>query len=436
VTATIAYDRTVSNLIDELSATGHVTHRSYKKTSVTLHHNGGRLSHQGVLNVWKTRPASAHFDVDSAGAVAQYVKVNEYAWAVGNLAGNQSTISIEMANSKTAPTWEVADATWKNAARLAGWLFYKVIGTRPTKSNFFYHKHWSSTACAGPYMDKIYDKVLTEAQKQYDSFKTPTKAPAIKPKSRESAATMKTQAAKALKTWPFIPEVEKKHGLPEDLLLAVGSRETNLTNKIGDGGHGFGVWQRDNRWHDVDKSYLDDVRKQADDAASLLAANYKALHNWPDAIAAYNAGQTGVKNALAEGKSADSATSGGDYAADVLGRQIQMEDKKTPSSPRPSTPDKQSIDEVAHDVIHGKYGNGPDRVRRLIAAGYNASQVQARVDELLNPAKGPKSIKTLAAEVLAGKWGNDPSRSKDLREAGYDPSAVQSEVNRQAKARR
>lgn len=283
MTATIAYDHTVSNLIDELSATGHVTHRAYKKKSVTLHHNAGRLSHQGVLNVWKTRPASAHFDVDAAGVVAQYVKVNEYAWAAGNLKGNQESIHIEMANSKLSPSWEVADATWKNAARLAGWLFWKVIGARPSKSNLFYHSHWSATACAGPFMDKIYDKVLAEAQKAYDSF--------------------------------------KKGG-------------------------------------------------------------------------------------------------------------------SSPSSPRPSTPAKKSLDEVAKDVIQGDYGNGPERVRKLIAAGYNAKQVQDRVDELMNPPKGRKSIKTLAAEVWAGKWGTEPQRSRDLREAGYDPKQVQAEVNRQAKSRR
>jgi hypothetical protein len=170
-TATIAYDRPVSDFIDELNATGHVTHTSYRKTSVTLHHNAARLSHQGVLNVWKTRPASAHFDVDAAGAVAQYVKVNEYAWAVGNTAGNQSSISIEMANDTLAPRWTVAEATWKNAARLAGWLFAKVIGERPRKTNLFYHHHWSATLCAGPHMDTVYDKVLAAAQEAYDHFK-------------------------------------------------------------------------------------------------------------------------------------------------------------------------------------------------------------------------------------------------------------------------
>lgn len=292
MTVTIAYDRTVSNLIGDLSATGHVSHRAYKKTSVTLHHNGGRLSHQGVLNVWKTRPASAHFDVDSAGAVAQYVKVNEYAWAVGNMAGNQSTISIEMANATLAPGWTVADATWKGAARLAGWLFFKVIGDRPSKANFFYHHHWSATACAGPYMDKIYGKVLGEAQKQYDAFK---------------------KAASA------------------------------------------------------------------------------------------------------------------------------------PSSPNPSTPGKDSASEitkVAKDVIAGKYGNGPERTRKLLAEHHDPNKVQAEVNRLLNDdhkatgPKGPKTYKQLADEVYRGLWGNDPERSKKLKAAGYDPGTVQREVNHLVNERR
>lgn len=170
MTATVGYDRHVRNLISQLSATGHVSHTSYTKKSVTFHHNGGRLSHDGVLNVWKTRPASAHFDSDSSGALAQYVKVSEYAWAAGDLKGNQESIHIEMANSKVGPTWEVGEDTWKSAARLAGWLFAKVIKAKPTKSNVFVHHHWSATACAGPFIDKMFDELLAEVKKSYDHF--------------------------------------------------------------------------------------------------------------------------------------------------------------------------------------------------------------------------------------------------------------------------
>lgn len=170
MTPTIAYDQHITNLIDELSATGHVSHRSYAKKSVTFHHNGGKLSHQGVLAVWKYRPASAHFDSDAKGAIAQYVKVNEYAWAVANTRGNQETISIEMCNATLSPHWEVAEVTWKSAARLAGWLFAKVIKAKPSKDNVFFHHHWYSTSCAGPYMDSVYNQLLAEVQLWYNHF--------------------------------------------------------------------------------------------------------------------------------------------------------------------------------------------------------------------------------------------------------------------------
>jgi N-acetylmuramoyl-L-alanine amidase/Putative peptidoglycan binding domain len=167
----IAYDRPVKDLIAQLSATGHVTHTAYRKTSVTLHHNGGRLSHEGVLNVWKTREASAQFDSDALGEIAQFTNVNEYAWACGNTDGNMHSIHIEMANSKVAPTWEVSEVTWQGAARLAGWLFAKVIGERPSTGNFFVHKHWYATACAGPYIDGVYSQILDAANRSYEFFK-------------------------------------------------------------------------------------------------------------------------------------------------------------------------------------------------------------------------------------------------------------------------
>lgn len=47
-----------------------------------------------------------------------------------------------------------------------------------------------------------------------------------------------------------------------------------------------------------------------------------------------------------------------------------------------ASPAKKSIDEIAREVINGKWGNGQDRKNRLTAAGYNYSEIQARVNEL------------------------------------------------------
>jgi hypothetical protein len=167
---TIAYDRPVRDLIAGLSATGHVNHQSYTKTMVTIHHNAGVLSHDDVLNAWKTREASAHFDVDRNGAVAQYVDAHEYAWACGDTYGNQTSISIEMSNSTAGGDWPVSETTWREAARLAGWLFAHVIKARPDSKTLVPHHYWYSTACPGRYMDGVFGQLISLAQQAYDSF--------------------------------------------------------------------------------------------------------------------------------------------------------------------------------------------------------------------------------------------------------------------------
>ena len=55
---------------------------------------------------------------------------------------------------------------------------------------------------------------------------------------------------------------------------------------------------------------------------------------------------------------------------------------------------KKTIDEIAKDVIEGKYGNYPERKTRLEAEGYNYSEVQSRVNEMLAPSVNYLSNKT------------------------------------------
>ena len=49
---------------------------------------------------------------------------------------------------------------------------------------------------------------------------------------------------------------------------------------------------------------------------------------------------------------------------------------------QPSQTPSLSLDEVAREVIAGKWGNGQERVQKLTAAGYDANAVQARVNQL------------------------------------------------------
>lgn len=97
-----------------------------------------------------------------------------------------------------------------------------------------------------------------------------------------------------------------------------------------------------------------------------------------------------------------------------------------PDSTPTQKPDKKTVEELAKEVIAGKWGNGADRKKKLEAAGYSYDKVQAKVNEILGAGK---SVETLAKEVINGKWGNGEDRKNRLRAAGYDYDKVQKKVN-------
>ena len=89
--------------------------------------------------------------------------------------------------------------------------------------------------------------------------------------------------------------------------------------------------------------------------------------------------------------------------------------------------DKKSVDELAQEVIDGKWGDGEARKKKLEAAGYDYNAVQNRVNEML--AKPKKSVAEVAKDVIAGKYGNGDNRKKKLEAEGYDYDQVQAKVN-------
>lgn len=122
------------------------------------------------------------------------------------------------------------------------------------------------------------------------------------------------------------------------------------------------------------------------------------------------------------------------YIADEVNKLLGASGDSSVSGVASSNPNPvKSLDEVAKEVINGKWGNGSERKERLEAAGYVYSAVKERVNELCN--KGSvskttrKSVDTIAREVIKGLWGNGSERKARLEAAGYNYKEVQSRVN-------
>lgn len=85
---------------------------------------------------------------------------------------------------------------------------------------------------------------------------------------------------------------------------------------------------------------------------------------------------------------------------------------------------EKTTEELAQEVIAGKYGNGEDRKNAL---GDRYAEVQARVNEILAPTQEPSvDILDLVRKTIRGDFGNGEDRKSAL---GSNYDEVQKQVN-------
>ena len=91
----------------------------------------------------------------------------------------------------------------------------------------------------------------------------------------------------------------------------------------------------------------------------------------------------------------------------------------------------ESENEIVQQVMQGEWGNGQERIQRLTEAGYDASIIQEKVNLVLQGSQNnnTQTIDDIAHEVIQGDWGNGEERKERLEVAGYDYDAVQQRVN-------
>jgi hypothetical protein len=134
---------------------------------------------------------------------------------------------------------------------------------------------------------------------------------------------------------------ERDKELPAGILFAIASQETDTNDVVGDGGHGRGLFQIDDRSH---ADFLGrngaggagrkpPVAAAAAYAAGLLRWNFdfgvtngvKKVDRTKFMLSAYNAGAGGALAGYRDGDS-DKRTTGGDYAKSVLARYAVFQD--------------------------------------------------------------------------------------------------------------
>jgi hypothetical protein len=152
-------------------------------------------------------------------------------------------------------------------------------------------------------------------------------------------ARLTTELAEAALYRAIVADAVEQHKLHPAILGGIGSRESRWglalsppgPSGVGDGGHGRGLMQIDDRAHPAFTSSdaWRDPKKNIDYACRILNASLDVIGRRTDrvgeellraGIAGYNCGPGNVLKALQQGRSVDYFTAGRDYSSDVLSR--------------------------------------------------------------------------------------------------------------------
>lgn len=320
-------DADVNLILDKHYTSGRAG-RSIDK--IVLHHNAGNLTTKGCYDVWQTRQASAHYQVESSGTIGQLVWDSNTAWHAGNLEANYTSIGIEHADISTNP-WAISDACLENGAHLTAALCkYYGLGRPQWGKNVFGHSDFSSTQCPASIAGSQKDAYMKRAGEWYDAMVAGTDAGAATPSQPSQGVDL--------------------NALADAVIRGEYGNGDERRQKLGD--------------------YYDDVMAIVN--ARLLGTSSSGSKKSNDEIA-----QEVINGSWGNGSDRVSRLTAAGYDYNAIQAIVNQKLGAT------STTSTNNLDTIAQAVIRGDYGNGQDRINAVTAAGYDYNAVQARVNQLL-----------------------------------------------------
>lgn len=142
-----------------------------KITKITIHHMAGNLSVETCGKVFQTSGASANYGIGSDGRVGLYVEEKDRSWASYSPSNDYVAVTIEVANCKGKPNWEVNDTAYNKLIDLCVDIckrngIKKLNFTGDASGNLTMHQYFIATACPGPYLKGKFQDIADEVNKR------------------------------------------------------------------------------------------------------------------------------------------------------------------------------------------------------------------------------------------------------------------------------
>lgn len=146
--------------------------RTEKITKITIHHMAGCLTADACASIFANprRCASSNYIIGKNGEIKCCVDEEFRAWTSGSNWNDQRAITIEVANCKGAPNWEISDEVMNSLIELCADICrrYCIVPffTGDKNGSLTFHYMFQATECPGRYIKnhvkEIIDRINNE----------------------------------------------------------------------------------------------------------------------------------------------------------------------------------------------------------------------------------------------------------------------------------
>lgn len=145
--------------------------RNHKIDRITIHHMAGNLTLASCCSAVESRGGSCNYCIDSNGKIGLMVDECDRSWCSSSPENDNRAVTIEVANCKGEPNWEISDKAMKSLIALCVDIcrrngIRRLCYTGDTSGNMTMHKWFAPTGCPGPYLSEKFGYIASEVNKQ------------------------------------------------------------------------------------------------------------------------------------------------------------------------------------------------------------------------------------------------------------------------------
>ena len=209
------------------------TGRQYKICKITIHH-GAAVNATGASMARylrdKNNNGSANYFIGYQGDIILGVPEEHAAWTSSNKNNDLQAVTIEVANIKGEPNWEISDISYRRLIDLCVDICRRngmpgLVWTGDSKGTLTTHNMFAATKCPGPYLYSKMPEIAAEVTKRVQELNgNPSAADIQKPTAPQPEKPVPTHAVTNETADGYSPAMYKENGWGKGKTLTVTAR--------------------------------------------------------------------------------------------------------------------------------------------------------------------------------------------------------------------